>query len=56
MYIQAYNHHGLLVVGQSNADHNPLFNLAHLPSHTDTVAVTHKPTMEPPASNNKHKK
>jgi hypothetical protein len=56
MYIQAYGHHGLLAAEQSSADYNPLFNLARLPIHTDTAAVTNKLTTEPLASNNKHKK
>jgi hypothetical protein len=59
MYIQAYGHHGLLIAEQNNADHNHLFNLARLPIHTDTVAVTHKPTTEnhsPPTTNTRYNK
>jgi hypothetical protein len=37
MYIQAYNQHDLLVPEQNYTDHNPLFNLAHIPRYNNTA-------------------
>jgi hypothetical protein len=46
-YIQTYNQHDLLVPEQNCMGHNPLFNLAHMPLHDDTVEMSnsHSPTL-----------